>query len=284
VGTETAQDELSQPSAGELVSLASDLARAAGDVLRSRPADLGVTTKSTPTDVVTVMDRAAEQVIVDGLSKARPHDAITSEESPARAGVSGVRWLVDPLDGTVNYLYGIPQFAVSIAAEVQGEVCAGVVLDVARGIEYAATRGGGATAAGEPITCSPQTEPGQALVATGFSYDVATRAAQAESLRSVLPVVRDIRRFGAAALDFCAVACGEVDAFYEAVLHEWDWAAGALIAREAGARVAGLHGGAPGRRTTLAANPELFDALHDLLVASGADDLPVAGGGLTSSG
>jgi myo-inositol-1(or 4)-monophosphatase len=284
MGAETTPDQLSPPSPGELLSLASDLAGAAGDVLRSRPADLGVTTKSSPTDVVTVMDRAAEQVIVDGLSRARPQDAITSEESAARAGSSGVRWLVDPLDGTVNYLYGIPQYAVSIAAEVQGEMCAGVVLDVARGIEYAATRGGGATAAGKPIRCSSQTDPGQSLVATGFSYDVAIRAAQAVSLHSVLPAVRDIRRFGAAALDLCAVACGEVDAFYEAVLHEWDWAAGALIAREAGAKVAGLHGRPPGRRTTLAANPQLFEALQDVLAASGADELPVVGDGRTSSG
>lgn len=246
------------------------LARAAAEALRARPSDLGVTTKSSPTDVVTVMDRAAERVILDGLAEARPRDAVVTEESEARDGSTGVRWLVDPLDGTVNYLYGIPHYAVSIAAEVHGELSAAVVLDVERRIEYAATRGGGATRAGRRIACSSQEELAQALVATGFSYDEQRRAAQARWLTTVLPVVRDIRRFGSAALDLCAVACGQVDAYYEAGMYDWDWAAGALIAREAGARVAGLEGRPPGRHTTLAANPALFDRLHEVLVVATA--------------
>jgi myo-inositol-1(or 4)-monophosphatase len=259
------------PAAGDLLALASRLAEAAGEVLRSRPLDLGVTTKSGPTDVVTVMDRAAERVILDGLAAARPGDAIVSEESAARQGSTGVRWLVDPLDGTVNYTYALPYYAVSIAAEVDDELTCGVVLDVDRGVEYAATRGGGATRGGVPISCSRQTDLSQALVATGFNYDIERRVVQARAMATVLPAVRDIRRFGSAALDLCAVACGVVDAFFEAGMHEWDWAAGALIAREAGARVDGLEGRPPGTHTTLAANPELFELLHHVLVASNAD-------------
>jgi myo-inositol-1(or 4)-monophosphatase len=268
---ETPQDWLSPPTAEDLLVLARRLARTAGDVLRARPADLGVRTKSSPTDVVTVMDRAAERVILDELSRERPGDAVVSEESDPRAGSSGVRWLVDPLDGTVNYLYDIPRYAVSVAAEVAGEVVCGVVLDVARGDEYAARLGAGATRNGEPIRCSRREELSQAMVATGFSYDERRRALQAATLRTVLPAVRDIRRFGSAALDLCSVACGQVDAYYEAGMFEWDWAAGALIAREAGARVDGLEGGGPGRLTTLAANPALFELMQNVLVAADAD-------------
>jgi myo-inositol-1(or 4)-monophosphatase len=211
------------------------------------------------------MDKAAERVILDGLGAARPNDAIVSEESAATAGATGVRWLVDPLDGTVNYLYGLPQYAVSIAAEIGGELVCGVVLDVVRRVEYSAIRGGGAWRDGEPINCSHQADLSQSLVATGFNYEVALRTVQARAIATVLPAVRDIRRMGSAALDLCAVASGGVDAFFEAGMHEWDWAAGALIAREAGARVAGLNGRGVGRETTLAANPPLFDVLHDVL-------------------
>jgi myo-inositol-1(or 4)-monophosphatase len=270
MGAETAQDQLSQPPAAELLALASELARAAAEVLRARPADLGVTTKSSPTDVVTVMDRAAERVILDGLARARPEDAIVSEESAARDGSTGVRWLVDPLDGTVNYMYALPYYAVSIAVEVAGELSAGIVLDVARRIEYSAVRGQGAARDGVAITCSTQPDPAQSLVATGFNYEVSRRVVQARAMATILPAIRDIRRFGSAALDLCAVACGEVDAFFEAGMYEWDWAAGALIAREAGARVDGLQGRPPGRQTTLAANPALFDLLHHVLVEAGA--------------
>lgn len=259
------------------MSLAQRLAHDAGEVLRARPADLDVTTKSSPTDVVTVMDKAAERVILDGLATARPDDAITTEESAATTGDTGVRWLIDPLDGTVNYLYGIPQYAVSIAAEVNGTMVAGVVLDVERGVEYTATAGGGAKRDGVPIHCSPQTDLAQSLVATGFSYRVEMRAVQAREIASILPAVRDIRRMGSAALDLCAVAAGTVDAFFEAGMYEWDWAAGALIAREAGARVDGLSGRGPGNHTTLAANPALFGLLHDVLVESiSSEALPEA--------
>jgi myo-inositol-1(or 4)-monophosphatase len=259
------------PSAEDLLDLARHLAREAAQVLRSRPADLGVTTKSSPTDVVTVMDKAAERVILEGLRGARPNDAILSEESAETTGATGVRWLIDPLDGTVNYLYGLPSFSVSIGVEVDGVMSAGVVHDVTVGAEFTATLGGGAYRDAEEIRCGTETEPALALVATGFSYDVHRRAAQARSLGAVLPQIRDIRRFGSAALDLCAVAQGRVDAYFEAGTNEWDWAAGALIAREAGVRVDGLGGRPPGRHTTLAANPELFERLHEILLDADAD-------------
>jgi myo-inositol-1(or 4)-monophosphatase len=263
MGAATPAHELTQ-----LLELARALARAAGEVLRARPADLGVSTKSSPTDVVTVMDTRAERVILDGLRAARPDDTVVSEESPTAPGGSGVRWLVDPLDGTVNYLYGIPQYAVSLAAEVNGELALGVVLDVERGTEFTAIRGGGAQRDGIPIRCAAQSDLGQALIATGFNYRVDLRRKQALAMATILPAVRDIRRMGSAALDLCAVACGQVDGFFEAGMNEWDWAAGALIAREAGARVDGLGGRPPSGDTTVAANPVLFDLLHDVLVAA----------------
>jgi myo-inositol-1(or 4)-monophosphatase len=255
----------------ELLALALDLATSAAAVLRDRPDDLGATSKSTPTDVVTVMDKAAERVILDGLAAARPDDAIVSEESPAHHGDTGVQWLVDPLDGTVNYFYGIPHYSVSIAAQVDHHLVAGVVYDVERAVAYTATAGGGAFRDGERTHCSSQTDLGLSLVGTGFNYDVEMRREQARAVGQILPAVRDIRRAGSAALDLCAVACGQLDAFYESGMHSWDWAAGALIAREAGARVGGLRGRAPGHWTTLAANPALFDLLHTLLAEALAD-------------
>lgn len=261
-----------------MVGLATELARAAARTLRDRPAKLEVGAKSTPTDAVTDRDRAAEQVILDGLARSRPDDAVITEESGGRPGETGVTWLVDPLDGTVNYLYGIPHYAVSVAAQVGDQTVCGVVLDVVRDELYAAVRGAGARCGDRRLACSAVRDPAFALVATGFGYDAGMRAAQARSLTSILPGIRDIRRIGSAALDLCAVAAGRVDAFFEAGMHPWDWAAGALVAREAGARVDGLGGKPPGGHTTLAANPALFEALHGLLVAAHADAASPSGG------
>ena len=259
--------------ARELADIAAELARAAGEVLRHRPDDLGIQSKSTPTDAVTVMDRAAEKVVLDGLRARRPDDRVVAEESGDSSGDSAVVWYVDPLDGTVNYLYGLPPYAVSIAAVIDGEPAAGAVYDVSRDELFAAVAGGGATCNGRPLRCRHEADPALALVATGFGYDADFRAAQADVVRALLPQVRDIRRAGSAALDLCSVAAGRVDAYYEAGMHAWDWAAGALIAREAGARVDGLAGRRTGDGVTLAANPALFDALHGLLIAAGAGDL-----------
>jgi fructose-1,6-bisphosphatase/inositol monophosphatase family enzyme len=257
-----------------LLAMALDAARAAAELLRDRPTDLGADAKSTPTDAVTVMDNASEQLILDLLRTHRPGDRVLAEESGAQrlgaAPDTGVTWVVDPLDGTVNYLYGIPHFAVSIAAELDGEAIAGVVHDVMRDDVYAATRGGGAHCGGVPLRCSDQHDPAFTLTATGFGYAAELRTEQARALTHVLPRVRDIRRAGCAALDLCAVAAGRVDAFFEAGMLPWDWAAGALIAREAGAQVGGVGGRPPGIWTTIAANPALFARMDALLQEAGA--------------
>ncbi len=217
------------------------------------------------------MDTSAEAMIIDVLLGARPGDAILAEEGSDSTGGTGVRWVIDPIDGTVNYLYGIPHYAVSVAAEIEGRTVAGVVYEPVRDELFAAVRGEGATCNGERLRCSAETRLGQALVATGFGYAAGRRARQAQVLQQVLPAVRDIRRAGAASLDLCAVACGRVDAHYEQGLARWDLAAGALVATEAGARVEGLGGAAAGRDLVIAAPPALFGPLHDLLSAHGAD-------------
>jgi myo-inositol-1(or 4)-monophosphatase len=259
----------------ELLAIARDVALRAGALLRDRPDTLVADAKSTPTDAVTIMDRASERLILAELTSRRPGDAVLAEESGASGGAAAgatdtVTWVVDPLDGTVNYLYGLPQFAVSIAAQTEGSAVAGVVYDVARDDMYAAVAGAGATINGVPLRCNDQTDLAFALVATGFGYSAERRARQADVLRQVLPRVRDIRRFGSAALDLCAVASGRVDAYFEEGMQPWDWAAGTLIAREAGALVGGVGGRPPGAWTMLAANPALFAALDDLLLQSGA--------------
>ena len=259
-----------QPS--ELLDLAVRLAHDAAALIRERPADLGAATKATPTDAVTITDRASERLILAGLAAERPDDAVVAEESGSTGDVAaGVRWYVDPLDGTVNYLYDLPQYAVSIAAEVAGHVVAGVVLDVASGDVYTATRGGGAFCNGRRLSCRTETDPALALVATGFSYDAQRRAVQGRVVGAVLPQVRDIRRMGAAALDLCAVAAGRVDGYFEERLKPWDWAAGALIAEEAGARAGTVGGGPLATSTALAANPTLYDALETLLVTAAGE-------------
>jgi myo-inositol-1(or 4)-monophosphatase len=230
-----------------------------------------VATKSSPTDVVTAMDRAAERLIVSRLLAARPGDGLLGEEGAAREGTSGVRWVIDPIDGTVNYLYQLPNWSVCIAAEVAATVIAGVVVDGPRAVVWSAVRGGGAYRDATAVRCSQQSELSQALVATGFGYAAQRRAFQAGVLTTVLPRVRDIRRFGSAALDLCATAAGLVDAYYEQGLQPWDLAAAGLIATEAGCRVGGLRGRPAGEALVLAAPPALFDPLHDLLAAAGAD-------------
>ncbi|HLL67615.1 MAG TPA: inositol monophosphatase family protein [Micromonosporaceae bacterium] len=235
----------------------------------------GLATKSTDTDVVTAADRAVERQVVEALAAVRPGDTLLGEEygdaalgtqaddaDPAEA----VRWILDPIDGTVNYLYGLPQYSVSLAAEVRGVVVAGVVRNAATGDEWTATRGGGAFRAGRRLSCSTETRLGQALVATGFGYDPARRRHQAEVLTGLLAHVRDIRRFGVASLDLCLAAEGMVDAYYEKGLNPWDHAAGGLVATEAGLVVTGLAGAPPGLDLVLAAPPALHPALHDHLV------------------
>ena len=231
-------------------------------------------TKSSPTDVVTAADRAVERLLVDGIRSARPDDGLLGEEGAVRSGTTGVRWVVDPIDGTVNYLYGIPHWAVSIGIEYDGVAVVGVVFDPSKGELWQSVLGQGATLDGRRLQCSDVSSLDQALVATGFGYDARRRTAQARILPTLLPVVRDIRRIGAGALDLCAVAAGRVDGYYEQGLSPWDLSAGGLIAREAGARVEGLKGKPASGDLVIAAGPGVFGALHDLLAAADADADP----------
>jgi myo-inositol-1(or 4)-monophosphatase len=256
----------------DLLELAIGTAEAAGAMLvDKRPADLRVVhTKSSPTDVVTEMDEAAERLIVDRIRASRPGDAFIGEEGGEESGSSGVRWIIDPIDGTVNYLYGLPDWSVSIAAEIDGEIVAGVVAVPIRGELYTAARGEGAYLVGrdgatEKLRCNEGVPLERALVATGFGYSAQRRAHQAEVLLGVLPRIRDIRRAGSAAIDLCGVAAGRVDAYFERGPQVWDIAAGGLIVQEAGGTIGGLHGKPPNPELTISAGPGLFEPFHDLL-------------------
>lgn len=262
------------PDPRELLDLAVDTARAAARlVVDERPAgQLGVAaTKSSATDVVTVMDQRAEAMIVERIAAARPDDGFLGEEGAARDGTSGVTWVVDPIDGTVNYLYEIPAYAVSIAARVAEQVVAGAVVNPVSGETFTAARGQGAFLDGRRLRVTPPADLSMAMVATGFGYDPARRTRQAAVLAGLVHRVRDIRRFGAASLDLCAVACGRVDAYYEQGLKPWDLAAGGLVAEEAGAVTTGLGGRPAGERMVLVAGPGLVEQLRALLEELDAD-------------
>ena len=259
--------------ADDLLALALEVARAGGDfAFHERPDDLITDTKSSPTDVVTQMDRATESLLVTAILAQRPDDGILGEEGGERPGTSGVRWVLDPIDGTTNYLYGLPVWAVSVGVEVDGEVVAGVVEAPALGRRYLARRGAGAwEEAGEirrPLRASGGQVLAEALVSTGFAYTSERRARQAEDLRQLAPLVRDIRRLGAASIDLAWVGAGYVDAFFESGLHAWDVAAGGLVASEAGAIVSVLPSGSAHGDITLAAAPGVHDALRDVLLRS----------------
>ncbi|MBC7278135.1 inositol monophosphatase family protein [Nocardioides sp.] len=262
------------PKAGDLLALAVATARAAADLVRERAAGVVevAATKSTATDVVTQADRDTEALIRRLISQERPQDAFFGEEGEETSGTSGVRWIVDPIDGTVNFLYGLPSYAVSIAAEYAGEVVAGAVVDVPHGTLYAAFRQPDGSAAavkdGEPMAVRQPAELAQRLIATGFSYDAELRRIQAEALVRLLPVVRDVRRIGSAALDICGVADGTLDGYLEEGLHLWDHAAACLVAEAAGARWEATTG-AGGRRFVLVAPAHGYDELRKAAVQAG---------------
>ena len=219
-----------------LLELARTTAREAGElILRLRAEGVVVAgTKSSEIDIVTRADQAAEALVKERLLGARPEDGMVGEEGDDLGGTSGVVWIVDPIDGTVNYLYGLPHFAVSIAAEVDGEVVAGVVVAPGLDLEYVATLGGGATCNGRPIRPRATVPLGERLVGTGFSYEQPARAREATYISRLLPRVRDLRRLGSCALDLCAVASGTLDAYVEEGPHIWDHAAAGLVVLEAG--------------------------------------------------
>jgi myo-inositol-1(or 4)-monophosphatase len=272
--------QLSAPLLRELEDLAVSAARAAGTfIVAERPRGLGVLdTKSSINDIVTEMDQQSEVLLRAHLLSARPEDAILGEEDGASEGTSGITWVIDPIDGTVNYLYEIPAYCVSVAAVVgdagtpgQWRPVAGAICNPLSGEIFHARLGGGACVLhgddDSTITVSSVDVLLQSLVATGFGYRPEVRARQGEVLVSILPEIRDIRRAGSAALDLCAVACGTVDAYYEAGLNPWDLAAGWIIATEAGALVSGLHEMAPGEAAVVAAGPGIHRALLSRLEA-----------------
>ena len=262
----------------DLLSIARRVAIQAGDLARQRRSE-GVSvaaSKSSSVDIVTEADRETERLIRSLLAQARPGDGFFGEESDATSSESGLHWIVDPIDGTVNFLYGIPHYAVSIAV-VEGEpdpltwrALAACVVNPASGEVFTATEGGGAYLGETALAVAPAVDLSQALIGTGFAYDSGMRGRQGAAVAQLLPHVRDIRRMGTASLDLCAVASGRLNAYFERTLSPWDHAAGALIAREAGARVTGLAGAAPSRDFVLAAAPALAEALEAKLLEVGA--------------
>jgi len=249
----------------ELVSLAEEVARSAGALLMQRPDSFTFTEKSSAVDFATQMDQQAETLIVKSLLAARPDDGIIAEEGAAQQSKSGITWVIDPLDGTVNYLYGLPGWNISIAAKDQSGVIAAVVYAPTINSLWRATKGGGAFLNNKSIKCSEPVNLNLALIATGFSYDLELRKEQGDRIQRLIPQIRDLRRNGAAAVDLCYVAMGALDGYFEASLKEWDHAAGGLIATEAGAVVSGPAGGAPSSELVVAAGPSLHAQLLPLI-------------------
>ena len=244
----------------ELLELARKVGLDAGALLMERPPAFEIESKSTAIDIATQMDKKAEKFIVESLLAARPDDGIIGEEGSAVESKSGITWVIDPLDGTVNYFYGLPGWNVSIAAKDKDGSIVGVVTAPTINSTWWATRGGGAFYNGHQIHCNDPIALDRSLIATGFQYDVSHRISQLEDFSKLVPIVRDLRRNGAAAVDLCHVAMGALDGYYEAGLKEWDWAAGALVATEAGATFRNYGQGA--MLISMAAGPSLHSQLE----------------------
>ncbi len=258
-----------------LADLALRTAVAAADMVRERRREgFGVATKATETDMVTNVDHASDELIRELLREARPDDGLLTEEDAEHPGSSGIVWIADPIDGTTNFIYDHPPYAVSIAASVDGRPVAGAVVEISADDRYQGWLGGGANRNGTPLRISEPPLLARALVATGFGYEPERRRAQAALLARVIDQIRDVRRLGAAAFDLCSVASCRVDAYYEHGLNPWDLAAGEIIAAEAGAVVESLSGG-PTRPNEgiLATHPDLIGPLREILLANGADQI-----------
>ena len=252
----------------ELRALSLEVARAAGSLLLERFGGeaRGVAAKSTATDLVSDADRDAEALIVERLHAARPGDAIIGEEGTAQRGTSGSSWYVDPLDGTINYLYGVPHWCVTLACADDAGAVVGVVHDPCRGETFVAERSRGAFLGTRRLSVSREAELARALVATGFSYDADFRRRQSSTIARVLPAVRDLRRFGSAALDLAWVAAGRLDAYFESGVNAWDIEAGMLLVGEAGGRTTRIDRiGQDRRPAVVASNARLHDVLRDAL-------------------
>jgi myo-inositol-1(or 4)-monophosphatase len=261
-------------SPAELGEYAVYLARGAAELVRHETAareTRDVDSKSTSTDLVTDVDRASEQWLVAQITTDRPTDAVLGEEGGGRDGSSGVRWVVDPIDGTVNFVLGLPQYAVSVAAQIDDRFVAGAVCNPVSAELFAATLGGGAWLDGQRLCGPREVDLHRAVIGTGFAYDRELRGRQGRLVAELLPRVADVRRLGSAALDLCAVACGRLDGYFEAGLNPWDYGAGALIAAEAGCVVSGLRGRPPSGQLAAVAGPGLAADLFGLLEELGAD-------------
>lgn len=248
-----------------LLKIAESVAHLAGDHLMKRPDTFTLTEKSSAVDFATQMDQQAEALIVKEILTQRGDDGIIAEEGAAKESKSGITWVIDPLDGTVNYLYGLPGWNISVAAKDKNGVVAGVVYAPSINGFWSASKGGGAFYNGKKICCNEPVTLDKALLATGFSYDLNLRVSQGESMAKLLPKIRDLRRNGAAAVDLCYVAMGALDGYFEASLKEWDHAAGGLIASEAGALVTGRSGGMPNNDLVVCAGPTLHAQLLTLI-------------------
>lgn len=249
----------------ELLTIALRIATEAGVLLMDRPASFEVSSKSTAIDIATQMDRASEKFIVESILAARPDDGIIGEEGSSRPSSSGITWVIDPVDGTVNYLYGIPGWNVSIAAKDESGSIVGVVHAPSINSTWTALRNGGSFFNGKPIRVNDPIELDLALIGTGFAYNVQNRFEQGRVIAALLPRIRDLRRIGAAAVDICYVAMGTFDGYFESGLMEWDMAAAGLVATEAGALITTNTGG-----ITVCAGPALHPTLCAAVEASQA--------------
>jgi len=260
--------------AAEFRDLALEAGRLVSSEIKSRAGQIKERdTKSSPTDLVTAVDRWSEKKITDFITTKRPKDEILGEEGTTIAGTSGVKWIIDPIDGTTNFFYGLPGYTVSIGVAVDEKIVAGVIMNPFAEEEYAAALNEGSTCNGSPIAVNSPIGLSETLLSTGFSYLPEKRENQGKVLVEILPKVRDIRRSGSAANDLACVASGKVDAYFEYGLNIWDIAAGLIIVQEAGGKVSDLEGNFPSEDFVIAASPTIHTHLLDLLQTLSADEV-----------